>query len=96
MAPRPDIVAEERALISKEEPFGPKAQAVFRAVRERMPLDFFGLDFGFTRDGDLVLFEANATMSFFPLWRTDDPQFQYLEQVVQPAQAAFMRMVGQA
>lgn len=95
MAPRPEIVAEERALISKQQPFGPKAQAVLRAVRERMPLDFFGLDFGFTQDGDVVLFEANATMSFFPLWRTDHPQFQYLEQVVPPAQAAFMKMVGQ-
>jgi glutathione synthase/RimK-type ligase-like ATP-grasp enzyme len=96
MAPRPEIVAEERALIGKAEPFGPKAQVVFREVRERMPLDFFGLDFGFTQGGDVVLFEANATMSFFPLWRTDDPTFEYLNQCLAPAQKAFTELVGQA
>jgi hypothetical protein len=96
MAPRPEIVAEERALIGKVEPFGAKAQAVFHAVRERMPLDFFGLDFSFTRDGDVLLFEANATMSFFPLWRSDDPTFEYLNRCVPPAQKAFTDLVGQA
>ncbi len=95
MAPRPDIVAEERALIERDQPFGPQVQQVFREVRARMPLDFFGLDFGFTPDGAVLLFEANATMSFFPLWRSDDPQFQYLTACLRPAQSAFMKLVGQ-
>ena len=95
MAPRPDIIAEERALIGKDQPFGPEVQAVFREVRARMPLDFFGLDFGFTPDGNVLLFEANATMSFFPLWRSDDPQFEYLSQCLPPAQRAFVKLVGQ-
>lgn len=93
MAPRPEIVAEERALIGNPAPFGPKAQAVFQAVRERMPLDFFGLDFSFTRNGDVLLFEANATMSFFPLWRSDDPTFEYLNRCVLPAERAFTQLV---
>ena len=96
MAPRPDIVAEERALIGKEQPFGPEVQAIFREIRARMPLDFFGLDFGFTSDGNVLLFEANASMSFFPLWKSDDPQFQYLTACVAPAQSAFTKLVGHA
>jgi len=96
MAHRPEIVAEERALIGKDEPFGPKAQAVFRAVRERMPPDFFGVDFSFTGDGDVLLFEANATMCFFPLPPPGDPTFQYLARSLPPAQRAFTELVGQA
>ncbi|MEP7131169.1 MAG: hypothetical protein ABI770_08580 [Sphingomicrobium sp.] len=94
MGPRPDVIAEERAVIQSAEPFGPAVRDVFRAVRDRMPLDFFGMDFGILPDGNVVLFEANATMSFFPLWRDDDPQFEYLTACVPPAQAAFMELVG--
>ena len=92
MASRPEIVAEELALIEQDEPFRPRARAVFQAIRDRMPLDFFGLDFGFTLDGDVLLFEANATMSFFPF--SNDPQFQYLRRSFEPAQAAFQELVG--
>lgn len=94
MAPRPEIVAEERALIGKTEPFGARAQSVLQAVRQRMPLDFFGLDFAFMPDGDVLLFEANATMSFFPLWRGDDPTFEYLNRCLEPARQAFTELVG--
>lgn len=94
MGPRPDLVAEERALIGQAEPFTEQIRQTLSEVRRRMPLDFFGLDFGIVPDGKLVFFEANATMSFFPLWRDDDPQFEYLKQVVPPAQAAFMQLVG--
>jgi len=94
MGPRPNVIAEEKVLIESAEPFAPNVREVFRAVRERMPLDFFGLDFGIIPDGNVVLFEANATMSFFPLWRDNDPQFEYLKACVPPAQAAFMELVG--
>jgi hypothetical protein len=94
MAHHPTVIAEERALIETAEPFGADVREVFRAVRERMPLDFFGLDFAILPDGNVVLFEANATMSFFPLWRDSNPEFQYLERCVEPARAAFMELVG--
>jgi hypothetical protein len=94
MAHHADVIAEERALIESAEPFGADVREVFRAVRERMPLDFFGLDFGLMPDGKVVLFEANATMSFFPLWRDSNPEFQYLEACVPPARAAFTELVG--
>lgn len=94
MAERPELVAEERALFESAEPFAADVRAVFQAVRERMPLDFFGMDFGITTDGKVVLFEANATMSFFPLTPNLDPQFEHLRSCVAPAQAAFRELLG--
>jgi hypothetical protein len=93
MADYPKLVAEERALFEMDQPFSPKVREVFDAVRERMPLDFFGMDFGLTKDGDVVLFEANATMSFFPLWPSKDPQFIYLTKCLEPAQKAFRELL---
>ena len=94
MSERPELIAEERALFESEEPFAADVRKVFDAVRERMPLDFFGMDFGITRDGQVVLFEANATMSFFPLWPSQDPQFIYLSKCLDPAAAAFRELLG--
>ena len=94
MAEHPELVAEERALFESEDPFAPQVREVFRAVRERMPLDFFGMDFAITQAGEVVLFEANATMNFFPLWPTKDPQFIYLTKCLDPAQAAFRELLG--
>jgi len=94
MSQHPALVAEERALFDSADPFAPAVREVFRHVRERMPLDFFGMDFAITRSGDLVLFEANATMNFFPLWPTKDPQFIYLTKCLDPAQAAFRELLG--
>jgi len=92
MAEHPDAVAEERARLESENPFPPHIRAVLEAIRERVPLDFFGMDFGITSDGDVVLFEANATMSFFPF--SSDPQFEYLKHCFAPAQAAFRELLG--
>ena len=50
------------------------------------------LDFGIARDGRVVLFEANATMNFFPL--SPDPRFAYLARCVEPARSAFYELLG--
>jgi hypothetical protein len=92
MAEHPQAVAEERALLESADPFQPSVRQVLDAVRDRMPLDFFGMDYGVTQGGEVVLFEANATMSFFPL--SPDPQFEYLKCCVTPAQAAFRELLG--
>jgi hypothetical protein len=63
-----------------------------RAIRERMPLDFFGMDYGLVPDGRLVLFEANATMNFFPFF--SDPRLEYVKRCYRPAQEAFWEMLG--
>jgi len=94
MAHHPDYVAEERRLFDMGEPFSPAVREVFKAIRGRMTLDFFGMDFGMTQNGEVVLFEANATMSFFPLWPTQDPQFVYLTKCLHPATDAFRELLG--
>lgn len=92
MVDRPALVAEERALFEADEPFAPGVRAVLAAVNERIALDFFGIDFGITEDGRVVLFEANATMSFFPF--APDVQFEYLQRAIAPAQRAFRELLG--
>lgn len=92
MAPRLELVAEERALLECSDPFRPRVREVLQTVRARMPLDFFGMDFGIVEDGSVVLFEANATMSFFPY--SGDPKFDYLPNSFGPAQDAFRELLG--
>lgn len=95
MAPRPELVAEERALFEREgDPFPAQVGQVLDAVRQKMVLDFFGMDFGVTAAGEVVLFEANATMSFFPF--SPDPQFDYAHRAFAPAQAAFRELLDLA
>ena len=65
---------------------------VLEAVRSRMPLDYFGMDFGVTPSGEVVLFEANATMNFFPFLH--DPRLDYLKSALKPAREAFHEMLG--
>jgi glutathione synthase/RimK-type ligase-like ATP-grasp enzyme len=96
MSGRPETIAEERALFESAEPFAPEVKQVFSVIRERMPLDFFGMDFAIAPNGNVILFEANATMSFFPLWPGNDPQFEYLTACFAPAQAAFRELLGLA
>ena len=37
-----------------------------RRIRDALDLDYAGIDFGIGADGDLLLFEANATMVIAP------------------------------
>jgi glutathione synthase/RimK-type ligase-like ATP-grasp enzyme len=93
MVDRPQLIDEEvRALGRSEGAFPEAIHAMFRAVRERVGLDFFGMDFGIDGEGRAVLFEANATMSFFPL--VAHPRFAYLEQILAPARTAFEAMLA--
>jgi hypothetical protein len=93
MAPRQDLVDEEERLFAAPGgAFPPEVTHVLETVRERMGLDFFGMDFGISADGRVVLFEANATMNFFPF--LSDPQFTYLQRCVAPAQRAYREMIG--
>jgi len=93
MIDKPALLDEEKALF--ERPEGAFPQAVLEtleAVRERMPLDYFGMDFGIGRDGRVVLFEANATMNFFPFLA--DPRLDHVRKCLEPAREAFHLLVG--
>jgi len=93
MLARDDLIAEEARLLARPDgAFPPLVHAVFDAVKARLGLDFFGMDFAIGGDGRVILFEANATMNFFPL----EPhlKFSYLGQIHGPAQQAFTGMLG--
>jgi hypothetical protein len=93
MADRPDLLAEEQALFATPEgAFPPEVSQVLAAVRERVDLDYFGIDFGIMPDGRLILFEANATMNFFSTLPGE--QFAYVRACVPPARAAFRELLG--
>jgi hypothetical protein len=63
MADQPDHRAEEMAFLA-DMPLvlGDKAMGALGALRDALGLDYAGVDFGLSADGDLLLFEANATM----------------------------------
>jgi hypothetical protein len=45
---------------------GNKAMAALERIRDALGLDYAGIDLGLSPDGELLLFEANATMVIVP------------------------------
>jgi len=64
MADKPDHRLEEAAFLADDMPavLGDKAYRALEAIRDALGLDYAGIDFGLNAQGDLLLFEANATM----------------------------------
>ncbi len=59
----PDRVIDmQRTLREPEAVLGPQFMPVLEAVRERVPLDVFGMDFDLNDDGEVVFFEAQSSM----------------------------------
>lgn len=59
----PEAIAEEAAFLA--DPYavlGARATGALEEAAKRIGLDYFGIDFGLDRDGNVLLFEANATM----------------------------------
>lgn len=95
MLERPALREEEEGLFDRVEGALPASVIqTLEAIRERMKLDFFGMDCGIMPDGRVLLFEANATMNFFPFLR--DPEFAYVQRCLAPAQRAFHELLDLA
>jgi hypothetical protein len=63
MADRPDHRAEEaRFLADMPTVLGAKAMRALTLLEQQLGLDYGGVDFGLSPTGDVLLFEANATM----------------------------------
>jgi glutathione synthase/RimK-type ligase-like ATP-grasp enzyme len=68
MADKPDHRSEEASFLADmPAALGDKAMAALERIRDVLGLDYAGIDFGLGRNGDLLLFEANATMVIAPL-----------------------------
>jgi Flp pilus assembly protein TadD len=68
MADKPDHRLEEaRFLGDMPAVLGDKAMAALERIQAALGLDYAGIDFGLGPDGDLLLFEANATMVIAPV-----------------------------
>ena len=59
----PDAIAEEEAFLTDmRAAIGDRAMRAIEAAAQRIGLDYFGIDFALDRNGNALLFEANATM----------------------------------
>ncbi len=65
--------AEKRICADPEAGLGRSAVQSLRAIRRRIPLDVFGIDFDVAPDGRVVFYEANATMNLFSTAREEVP-----------------------
>jgi tetratricopeptide (TPR) repeat protein len=92
-AQHPERLAEEqRFLEDPEAVLGAAAMAAVRAVGERLDLDFAGMDFARLDDGQVLLFEANATMLAHP--EDPDGPLAHKNPYVERILAAFRAMLG--
>jgi len=67
MADEPTFRAEEAAFLDDmAATLGPNAMAALAHIRDLLALDYGGVDFAIGKGGEILLFEANATMVINP------------------------------
>ncbi|HTW67736.1 MAG TPA: tetratricopeptide repeat protein [Bryobacteraceae bacterium] len=83
---------EERFLRDMPAVLGPCAMAALADIQETMGLDYAGIDFGLSPSGDVLLFEANATMTIVPPGK--DRRWDYRRAAVERVQDAVRKMIS--
>jgi glutathione synthase/RimK-type ligase-like ATP-grasp enzyme len=67
MADHPEYRDEDaRFLENMPGVLGPRAMAALEEIQKTLGLDYGGIDFGLNEKGEVLLFEANATMAVVP------------------------------
>jgi hypothetical protein len=95
MIDRPDLQQEEESFLEAgSERLGEPALAAVRQLRNRLGLDFLGIDCLPLPTGELLLFEANVAMNVLPFPERGQP-FDYLWRPRQELQAALHELVDQ-
>jgi len=95
MADRPDHRAEEAIFLSDmAAALGPKTIAALEQIATTLGLDYGGIDFGLDAAGNILLYEANATMAVFP--PPEDEHFAYRRAPVDRVVAAMRQLVVDA
>jgi hypothetical protein len=92
MAERPEHRSEEAAFLADMRgTLGGQVVAALERIRDTLGLDYGGVDFGVSETGELLLFEANATMVLVP--PGDDARFAYRGEAVARALDAVTAMI---
>jgi hypothetical protein len=92
MIENPEHRAEDAAFLDNmPSVMGRRAMDALHRINETLGLDYGGIDFGTNADGDVVLFEANATMVVYP--PDKDERWDYRRPAVQRALDAVRRLL---
>ncbi len=92
MADRADHREEEAKFLADMPGFlGPRAMAGLKTVQETLGLDYGGIDFGLSRQGEILLFETNAAMVVEQ--PAPDPRWDYRRTAVGRIHAAVREML---
>jgi glutathione synthase/RimK-type ligase-like ATP-grasp enzyme len=92
MAESAEYRAEEaKFLENMPRVLGPRAMAALAEIQNMLGLDYAGIDFGLSPAGDILVFEANATMTVLP--PEHDPRWDYRRPAVQRVEAAVRKML---
>jgi tetratricopeptide (TPR) repeat protein len=92
MADRPDHRAEEAIFLSDmAATLGPETVVALEQIAATLGLDYGGIDFGRDAAGNILLYEANATMAVFP--PPPDEHFDYRRAPVDRIIAAIRRLI---
>jgi hypothetical protein len=83
---------ESKFLQHMAEVLGPRAMAALAEIQERLGLDYGGIDFGLSPSGEVLLFEANATMTVLPPGK--DKRWDYRRTAIQRVEDAVRRMLA--
>jgi glutathione synthase/RimK-type ligase-like ATP-grasp enzyme len=87
MSDQPAFQAEEaRFLEQMPDVLGERAMAALGAIEAALGLDYAGVDFALSAEGELVVFEANAVMNIIP--PDASPQWDYRRAAVDRALGA--------
>jgi tetratricopeptide (TPR) repeat protein len=90
MAHQPWMQQEEAAFLDDSAAvFGPAQMQALHAIRERVGLDYFGIDCGLDQGGNVVVFEVNASM----LVHTRNEGFAYKDPAVRRIKLAYDAML---
>jgi len=91
MAHCPEHRAEEAEFLGNmSRVLGPRTMAALEQIQSTLGLDYGGIDFGLNQSGELLLFEANATMA---VYRPDsNSQWDYRRAAIERIYEAVPRM----
>jgi aromatic-L-amino-acid decarboxylase len=92
MADHPEHRAEDAEFLENMAGvLGPRGMAALAEIQARLGLDYAGIDFGLSASGEILLFEANATMVVNP--PEPDEKWAYRRPSVERIYAAVRRML---